>query len=407
MILANQSSQSRTAAAAITPTAKSTRNPNKTPTSLNLSYCTVESNASPTQNTTQTVVQSLFKPVSDTDWILGEKAAPVTILVYSDFQCVPCAALAQVLEALQKEFPNDVRVVFRNFTLSNHDKAALAAQAAEAAGLQGKFWEMADLLLTQQTAWSSLAPADFQTWLVQQATSLTLNADQFSTDLISSAVVNKISDAEKEGLAINLPGVPILLINGSLWQGPHDLDNLRTGIRLLLLAPRQFSGCPSTVINVKKQYLATLQTNKGDILIQLYPDKAPLSVNSFVFLARHGWYDGVIFHTVIPGYIAQTGDPSGTGWGGPGYMIADELDPTMKFDQPGRVGMVNSKTPGSNNSQFFFTYMAQPDLDGKYTIFGQVIQGMDVIKSLISRDPSKSGPLSAADQIIKVTIEEK
>lgn len=407
MILTNQSSQGRAPAASTKPTVTPTRDPNKTPTSLNLSYCTVESNASPTQGTTQTVVQSLFKPVSDTDWVLGAKDAPVTILVYSDFQCVPCAQLALVLEALQKEFPNDVRVVFRNFTLSNHDKAALAAQAAEAAGLQGKFWEMHDLLMTKQATWSGLTPSDFQTWLVQQAASLTLNTDQFSTDLAGSVVVKKVADAEKEGLAINLPGVPILLINGSLWQGPHDIDNLRTGIRLLLLAPRQFSGCPSTVINVKKQYIATLQTNKGDILIQLYPDKAPVSVNSFVFLARHGWYDGVIFHTVIPGYIAQTGDPSGTGWGGPGYMIADELDPSLKFDQPGRVGMVNSKTPGSNNSQFFFTYTAQPDLNGKYTIFGQVIKGMDVINSLISRDPAKSGPLSAADQIIKVTIEEK
>ena len=161
------------------------------------------------------------------------------------------------------------------------------------------------------------------------------------------------------------------------------------------------------MIDVTKQYLATLQTDKGDILIQLYPDQAPLSVNSFVFLARHGWYDGVIFHTVIPGYMAQTGDPSGTGWGGPGYMLNDELVSGLKFDQPGRVGMVNSRTPGSNNSQFFITYQSQTDLNGKYTIFGQVIKGMDVVKSLINRDPAKSGPFSAADQINKVTIEEK
>jgi cyclophilin family peptidyl-prolyl cis-trans isomerase len=161
------------------------------------------------------------------------------------------------------------------------------------------------------------------------------------------------------------------------------------------------------VIDVTKQYIATLQTNKGDILIQLYPDKAPLSVNSFVFLARKGWYDGVIFHTVISGYMAQTGDPSGTGWGGPGYLLNDELESGLKFDQPGRVGMVNSRTPGSANSQFFITYNPQADLTGKYTIFGQVIKGMEVVNSLISRDPAKAGPFSAADQINKVTIEEK
>ena len=372
-----------------------------------LSGCTVESGASPTADLDQTLTPSLFKPVSDSDWILGPKGAPVTIIVYSDFQCVPCAQVAQVLTSLQKNFPQDVAIVFRYFILSTHDKGNLAAQAAEAAGLQGKFWEMHNLLMDQQTAWVNLSPADFTTWLNQQAASLHLDPARFSTDLKSDEVVKKVSAAEQAGNAINLPGVPMMLINGVIWQGPRDLNNLTTEVRLLMLEQKQYSGCPPTVIDINKQYLATLHTNKGDILIQLYPDKAPLSVNSFVFLARRGWYDHNIFHTVIPGYLAQTGDPSGTGWGGPGYLLSDELQSGLKFDQPGRVGMVNSRTPGSNNSQFFITYAAQPDLDGKYTIFGQVIRGMDVVKSLVARDPSTGGPLSPADQINQVTIEEK
>lgn len=407
VIWVNQSTQNQPTTVSPTFTPRVTDTRQKTATLFTFSGCTVESIVAPTEDPTQASVKSLFKPVSDLDWMLGPKDAVVTVLVYNDFQCVPCAQLLQVLTSLQKEFPQDVRIVYRHFTLSNHDKAVLAAQAAEAAGLQGKFWEMQDLLVVQQANWSGLPTAGFESWLVQQAAALQLDPTQFSTDLKSTSVVQKVADAEKEGLAINLPGVPMMLINGILWQGPRDVNNLKTEVKLLQLEQRQFSGCPPAVIDVTKQYLATLQTDKGDILIQLYPDQAPLSVNSFVFLARHGWYDGVIFHTVIPDYMAQTGDPSGTGWGGPGYMLNDELVSGLKFDQPGRVGMVNSRTPGSNNSQFFITYKSQTDLNGKYTIFGQVIKGMDVVKSLINRDPAKSGPFSAADQINKVTIEEK
>ena len=407
VIWSNQARPAPAPARTSTPAKAQSGSSGPTDSPVILSGCTVVSGASPTSDLAQTPTPALFNPVSDSDWILGPKNAPVTIIVYSDFQCVPCAQLAQVLASLHKNFPQEVSIVFRYFILSTHDKGSLAAQAAEAAGLQGKFWEMHDLLMNQQTAWSGLSPTDFETWLNQQAASLQLDPARFSTDLISDQVAKKVAAAEQEGLHINLPGVPMMLINSVIWQGPRDVNNLTTEVRLLLLEQKQVSGCPPTVINVNKQYLATLQTSKGDILIQLYPDKAPLAVNSFVFLARRGWYDHNIFHTVIPGTMAQTGDPSGTGWGGPGYLLNDELQAGLKFDQPGRVGMANSGTPGSNNSQFFITYSAQPNWDGKYTIFGQVIRGMEVVKSLISRDPSSGGPFSAADQINQVSIEEK
>ncbi len=177
-------------------------------------------------------------------------------------------------------------------------------------------------------------------------------------------------------------------------------------VKLLQLSKRQFTACPPMTINPQKQYLATLKTDKGDILIQLYPDKAPLAVNSFVFLARHGWFDNIIFHRVISGFVAQTGDPSGTGYGTPGYAFSDEISPDLHFDRAGMVVMANAG-PGSNGSQFFITLAATPDLEGKYTIFGKVIQGLDVAQKLTPRDPNQSGVLPAGDKLLSVTIEEK
>ncbi len=157
---------------------------------------------------------------------------------------------------------------------------------------------------------------------------------------------------------------------------------------------------------VSKQYIATILTEKGAILIQLYPDKAPYAVNSFVFLANRGYFDGITFHRVIKGYLAQTGDPSGTGYGGPGYTFPNEIDDTLMFDAAGMVGMANAG-PDTNGSQFFITLTAMPDLNGSYTIFGQVIQGLEVVKNLSERDQSLGTPLSDGDKIISVTVEEK
>jgi cyclophilin family peptidyl-prolyl cis-trans isomerase len=129
-------------------------------------------------------------------------------------------------------------------------------------------------------------------------------------------------------------------------------------------------------------------------------------VNSFVFLARQGWFDGVTFHRVIPGFVAQAGDPSGTGTGGPGYYFANEIRTDLGFDKPGMVGMANAG-PDTNGSQFFIVYAPQPKLDGSYTVFAQVIQGMDVVESLTPRDPQTSLGLPPGDKILGVTIEEK
>jgi len=318
------------------------------------------------------------------------------------------------MEQLLKEFPNDLRFVYRQLPLIGtpespfHDKAALATQASEAAGKQGKFWEMHDLLFTRQSEWSTLSVTDFRQWLIQRAGELDLDVDKFTTDLTSTELVNLAQNAWDNAQKIGLTGTPILLVNGQVWPGNVAMNagNLASVIQLTILEDHQFTECPPMTTDPTKQYIATLHTDKGDIVIELYADKAPLAVNSFIFLANNRWFDNVTFHRVIPGFVAQAGDPSGTGYGTPGYAFKNEISPDLKFDGPGVVAMANAGAD-SNGSQFFITYSAQPKLDGKYTIFGHVIQGMDVVTNLTPRDPSKSADLPPGDKILSVTIEER
>jgi len=134
---------------------------------------------------------------------------------------------------------------------------------------------------------------------------------------------------------------------------------------------------------------ATIETSKGAIVIELYGDKAPKTVENFVKLAKDGFYHGVLFHRVIPGFMVQTGDPTGTGRGGPGYTFEDEISPDLRHDGPGVVSMAN-RGPDTNGSQFFITLAATPWLDGKHTIFGRVLEGQVVAEQIaaVERDGS-------------------
>lgn len=171
------------------------------------------------------------------------------------------------------------------------------------------------------------------------------------------------------------------------------------------IGDRIYDECPPTVIDPAKKYTATIETTKGNIVMDLYADKAPVTVNSFVFLANEGWFNDIPFHRVIEGFVAQTGDPSGLGLGGPGYQYSNEIS-DLGFDKAGVVGMANAG-PESNGSQFFITLSAVEQLSGSYTVFGQVTEGMDVVSSLNKIDPSANDPAESADRIIKVSISEK
>jgi peptidylprolyl isomerase len=164
---------------------------------------------------------------------------------------------------------------------------------------------------------------------------------------------------------------------------------------------RTFSA-PRPVLEPGKDYYARLKTTKGDILIDLLEKEAPNTVNSFVFLALHRYFEGVNWHRVIPGFVAQTGDPTGTGRGGPGYAFGLEIAPGLAFDREGVVGMARTQDPNSNGSQFFITLGPAPHLTGQYTIFGQVVEGMDVVKRLAPTE----GPLAGGkkDKLLMVEI---
>ena len=167
-------------------------------------------------------------------------------------------------------------------------------------------------------------------------------------------------------------------------------------------ALKQWSAAPAMAIDTTKTYYATFSTAKGDIRVQLYADGEPITVNNFVFLAQQGFYDNTTFHRVIKDFMAQGGDPTGTGSGGPGYRFEDEIDPSLTFSQAGILAMANAGA-NTNGSQFFLTFAPTTWLNGKHTIFGKVVDGMDVLLSLRVRDPQKAN--YQGDALLTVIIE--
>jgi len=167
--------------------------------------------------------------------------------------------------------------------------------------------------------------------------------------------------------------------------------------------PKSYSSPPAMIIDTGKQYTATIETEKGSMVAELFASDVPVTVNNFVFLAREGFYDGSTFHRVIPDFMAQGGDPTGTGTGTAGYRFDDEF--TGHKHEAGALSMANSGS-NTNSAQFFITFTPQHGLDNKHTVFGQLIEGMDVLQKLTPRDPSQN-PQFAGDKILRIIIEEK
>lgn len=314
--------------------------------------------------------------------------------------------MAGVVAELLKNH-DDLRFVFRPLPLiailDKSDKAVLAALAADE---QGQFWAMYDLLFTKHTEWAALSAVEFNSWVAEQSSSVGIDRDRLTAAINADKTTARMMSMYEAAKQLSIPAVPLVLINGNIQQSyVLDYQNMSDTIGLIALGQKQFTNCPPFNIDASKQYIATIETDKGDIVIGLFPDKAPLAVNSFVFLAREGWFDGVTFHRVIPGFAAQTGDPSGTGRGNPGYLFNNEIS-DLQFDKPGLVGMANSG-PDTNGSQFFITFAPAVHLNGGYTIFGRVLSGLDVAEQLTPRDPEQDTLLPSGDKIIKVTIEEK
>lgn len=364
--------------------------------------CTVRDGALRTPDEAQVALAKNIPQVNENDWVRGSENAKITIIEYSDYVCPYCAAIMPGLKQMLTVFPDDIRIIYRHFPLPSHTLSPLATQAAESAGLQGKFWEMSDYLLEKQADWGAMDITAFETYLVTTAESLGLDKDKFISDLKSEAMVNKAQKATEEASQLGISYTPFLMINGRIVQ-EGELQNLGVIIQLLLTSEDVYKECPPTVIDPAKAYTATISTDKGDIEIRLFPEAAPLSVNSFIYLAQEGWYNNQPFNDVIKdsaenGFrIAIAGDHTDTGYGSAGYDLGAE-NLTAKFDKKGMVGLVNG-------SQFFITLDPQPVFDGNLSVIGEVISGLEVL-DLLSVTYQTDGTMLPADVIKSITIKE-
>ena len=319
-----------------------------------------------------------------------------------------------MLARLVDAYPQQVQLIYRHFPLNSiHANAQKSAEAAEAAGAQGAFWEYHDALFARQQEWSSLDAAAAHDYFVALADELGLDGDAVGDELNNDTYAQYIAALETESTNIGLGGTPSAIVDGFLIPNvPFNYDvwdsYVQQRIAILeaevTLADKQYDAPPPMTIDVNASYTATILMESGEkIVIELLPKSAPETVNNFVFLAKEGWYDGVTFHRVIPGFMAQTGDPTGLGIGDPGYSINDEFDPELSHDGPGVVSMANSG-PNTGGSQFFITTGPATHLDGVHAIFGRVIEGMDVVEGITPRDPQDPNAPDG-DRIVTITIE--
>ncbi len=367
---------------------------------------------------TLTTLYPGLPPVTTEDYAVGPEDAAVTLMVYSEAQCPFCAQIDPILDEFQSKFPEDVRVVFRfrPFPVSFHDKSIIASQAMVAAGMQGKFDEFrrfiferqyqdpndpTDAALSAEDFWSGLEPAVFYAWLADRVPELGINAEQLLKDMDSEEVVGKVKGFMEQADKLGITGTPSLFINGYQW--PEDQRGVEVfSIYLRLIkqqAARQYE-CPPDVLKKGKTYTATISTTQGDIQVDLFPNKAPVAVNSFVYLAQQGFYDGLPFQANKD--FVSSGDPSDTGYGGAGYAYLDERN-DLTFDEPGMLA-VYSIWPGFgyNGSMFFINKTVRTD-HGERTIFGKITAGLDIVEKISLRDDFLT---PVEDQILSVTINE-
>jgi cyclophilin family peptidyl-prolyl cis-trans isomerase len=297
-----------------------------------------------------------------------------------------------------------VRIVFRHFPLTSiHDKAILAGEAAEAAGAQGQFWEMHDLIFERQQQWAGASQEQALELFVDLADDLGLDAEAFASALEEGTYRDRVERQYDQAVELGLRGTPTFFLNGQYYDGPRDEYVLVGLAELFSYDGPQYAAPPDMTIDPARPYFAQIETTQGTFCIELFAEQVPQTVNNFVFLAQEGFYDGAKFHRVLPGFVAQTGDPTGSGFGGPGYRFEDEFDDELLHSGPGIVSMANGG-PDTNGSQFFVTYRAIPELDGKHAVFGKVVEGMEVVEKLTPRDPQQD-PYGPTDAMVRVNIE--
>lgn len=355
---------------------------------------------------TPTVSTSPLPPVTEADWVRGPVDAAVTLVVYCDYQAPGCAQLAHILARLREWHPDELRIVHRLFPLIDYqDKSSIAAQAVLAAEAQGSLWEMHDALYSSYEDWAALDPAAFKVWLLELAQEIELDLESFGEALENERYRSQVTNAADEASAAGISTSPFVFLDGEWFRTPLEVVNLEMAVRLNLLSQQQFPAYPPITIDMKQDYFARLNLDIGEVFIRLYPLSAPVAVNNFVFLAQEGWYDGVGFYAVVPGLYAESGDPSETGLGGPGYFFPDEIDPLRRFDDAGMLAMAGP-APDTNGSRFLITLASIPEWNGSRTIFGKVVQGLDLLMDLEARQPFEDllSPVPARIQSIEIEV---
>jgi cyclophilin family peptidyl-prolyl cis-trans isomerase/protein-disulfide isomerase len=349
------------------------------------------------------------EPTED-DWSIGPEDAAVTIITYSDFSCPYCALMDNELAQLYADNPDDTRLVYRHFLLGYYELSMFGAMTAEYVGEElgdEAFFAFVDRIFEEQETWKEITEDEFKEYLLTLLDEeFGLVPEDFEAILTNEEYLQKFTD-QQLGAQVFVRGTPYVLINGipleympvasfqEAWQWAKDFPS------------KQYDECPEFEIDRDKEYFATVETTKGFFTMQLLPDSAPTTVNSFIFLATRGFYDDVIFHRVIPGFVAQTGDFTGMGIFGPGYTYDNEIDAGLKYSARGVVGMANAGA-NTNGSQWFITYAPQPVLDGEYTIFALVTEGMDAVEALQIIDPQNPDQTQAEpDRILSISITEK
>ena len=271
--------------------------------------------------------KNAFGEIDEFDHVIGPDDAVMTIIEYADFQCPGCAWSSTELLDYQAKHADEIRVVFRHYPLDMHKLAWKATYFAEAAGEQNLFFEFSRFLYETQEEWDSMTSTKFESWIAEKTAENfpEIDIEKFMEDYNSEELHNRIQakfePADKSGL---IYATPTLLINYTPFSNSFTEISLNNWLDIHRYKNRILPECPEFKIDVKKEYKAVLETTKGTIEIDLFPDKAPLAVANTIILAEQGWYDNMPLTAVNDGYAIQFGDPSASGYLNSGYTFAYE-----------------------------------------------------------------------------------
>jgi peptidylprolyl isomerase len=347
--------------------------------------------------------------VQDGEPVKGPEEAEITLIWYTDLQCPDCAQLYTVLGELMEVYSEPLRLVLRHFPQTQvYDKSQLAAEATLSVQAQGgdeAFWDFVDLLYSNQAEWSSLSNEDFRAVLADYADSLGLDSDALLDDLEAGTYTEAVTTGITEAQGIGVPVAPTLFINDRIIPQPPPDPGVLAPLLWDAMLKLTYDEYPPMVIDPDKDYSAWIITRQGEIVIDLYANLAPETVNNFAYLACSGYYNDTTFHRVVEGFVAQGGDPTGTGMGGPGYTIPDEfVKSDLTFDDKGLLSMAHTNQPNSAGSQFFITLGPAEHLNGSFTIFGEVVEGMEIVEQIPPRDPQTA--TTPGELVVSILVRE-